>query len=526
MHEQLTHSAFIIKTWKRKLLQHNSGSTLLDNRAKAHIQIMLDALPSYVMLIDEEHHILLANKATYNAVGLQADEIIGKFCPRVIHGLDEPFPGCPLEEAVKTKGSVIREFYDPHPKLWMETEVYPTSFYTADGHTVFFHAAREIGEKKRNEITIQKNYEEQAILYSLSQLALDSIPLNKLLERAFNLLISVKWLALESKGCIFLTDDNTGELVMTVHSNLSEFIRNDCARIPFGKCLCGRAAKTQQLLFASTITDEHEIRYTGINPHGHYCVPMVFAGKTLGVINTYIRDGHVYSKAEDGFLNLFANALASIIVRKQTEEKLEHSLNNLRKASDGMVNAIATIVEHRDPYTAGHQKRAARIACAIAGELGLSEEQIEGLQMAGIIHDIGKIYIPAEILSKPGRLSEPEFDMVKSHSQVGFDILKDIEFPWPIAQIVFQHHERLDGSGYPQGLMGNDILLESRILAVADVVEAISSHRPYRPAIGLDKALEELKQQSGILYDTAVVKACLTLFHEKGFKLDSSCGIF
>jgi putative nucleotidyltransferase with HDIG domain/PAS domain S-box-containing protein len=502
------------------MLRSNAGSALLDDRAKAHIQIMLDALPSYILLLDEEHRILLANKAIYDAFGLRADEITGKYCPRVIHGLDGPFPGCPLEEAVKIKGSVLSEFYDPHSNLWLETAVYPTSFRTADGHAVYFHSARDISEQKRNEVTIQHNYDEQTVLNSLSQLALEHMPQKTLLERALSLLISIDWLALESKGCIFLTDPNTGELVMVESSGLSEFIRSDCARIPFGRCLCGRAAKTQQLIFASNLTDEHEIRYAGIAPHGHYCIPMVFAGKTLGVINTYIKDGHTYDKAEDDFLRLFANALASILVRKRTEENLEKSLENLRKASDGMINAIASVVEHRDPYTAGHQKRTAKIACALAGELGLSEDQIEGLRMASIIHDIGKIYIPTEILSKPGRLTGPEFAMVKTHSQVGYDVLKDIEFPWPIAQIVLQHHEKMDGSGYPQGLKGSAILPEARILAVADVVEAMSSHRPYRASLGLDKALEELEKESGISYDATIVKACLGLFREKGFKLD------
>jgi putative nucleotidyltransferase with HDIG domain len=327
---------------------------------------------------------------------------------------------------------------------------------------------------------------------------------------------------LESKGCIFLADNDAEELVMSAVSGLSEFIRTECARIPFGRCLCGRAALTKQPVFAGHLTDEHEITYNGISPHGHYCIPMVFAGATVGVINTYLKDGHVDNKVETDFLRHFANALAGLIARKRAEEKLEHSLGNLRQASDGMINAIAAIVERRDPYTAGHQKRTARVACAIAGQLGLSEDRIEGLRMAGIIHDIGKIYVPAEILSKPGRLTELEFSMVKAHSQVGYDILKDIQFPWPIAQIVLQHHEKIDGSGYPQGLKGNEILLEARILAAADTVEAISSHRPYRPAVGLDKALEELEEKSGVLYDAAIVEACLILFREKGFKLDST----
>jgi len=504
------------------MLPSHAGSVLLDDRAKAHLQILLDALPSYVILLDEGHHILMANEATSLAVGLPTAEIIGKYCPRLIHGIDGPFPGCPLEEAVTTKKSVIREYYDPRSERWMESSIFRTSFHTEAGRSVFYHATRDISEKKQNVAKIQQNYEEQSVLLSLSHLALENVSLEILLDRALNLLLSIKWLELESKGCIFLADSDTGDLVMTAVSGLSEYIRKECAQVPLGRCLCGRAAKTQQPVFAGHLTDEHEIGYSGISPHGHYCVPMVFEGKTLGVINTYIKDGHPHNKTENDFLTLFANTTAGLIVWKRAEDKLEQSLEKLGKVSDGMIHVIAKIVERRDPYTAGHQKRTTQIACAIAGELGMSEDRIDGLRMAGIIHDIGKIYIPAEILSKPGRLTDLEFSMVKTHAQVGFDILKDIDFPWPIAQIVLQHHEKIDGSGYPQGLKENAILQEAGILAVADVVEAISSDRPYRPAIGLDKALEEIEGKSGIYYDAAVVTACLGLFRKKGFKIGSS----
>ncbi|GAF81991.1 unnamed protein product, partial [marine sediment metagenome] len=169
---------------------------------------------------------------------------------------------------------------------------------------------------------------------------------------------------------------------------------------------------------------------------------------------------------------------------------------------------------------AGHQRRVTTLATSIATEMGRSEELIQGISMGGIVHDIGKIYVPAEILSKPTRLSEVEFDMIKAHCQAGYDILKPVEFPWPIAQIVFQHHERMDGSGYPSGLSGEDILLEARILAVADVVEAMASHRPYRPALGIDKALEEIVQNKGKLYDPKVTDACKKLFAEGRFKFE------
>jgi PAS domain S-box-containing protein/putative nucleotidyltransferase with HDIG domain len=211
--------------------------------------------------------------------------------------------------------------------------------------------------------------------------------------------------------------------------------------------------------------------------------------------------------------------IRNITKRKLAEDALQHSYDQLRETFIATVNALASTVEMKDPYTAGHQRWVTRLACAIAEELTLVEERIEGIRMAGLIHDIGKINIPAEILSKPGRLSEIQYNMVKIHPQVGCDILREIKFPWPVAQIVLQHHERMDGSGYPQGLSGDQILLEARILAVADAVEAMSSHRPYRAARGIERALEEISQNSGTFYDPEVVDACLRLF-EKGFRFD------
>ena len=206
--------------------------------------------------------------------------------------------------------------------------------------------------------------------------------------------------------------------------------------------------------------------------------------------------------------------------RKRAEGELEQGFEKPRTTLEGMVNALASTAERRDPYTAGHQQRVTQLACAIAQEMGLPQEQIEGLHVAGALHDIGKIYVPAEILNKPGRLTEMEMSLIKTHPQAGYDILKRIEFPWPVPQIMLQHQERIDGSGYPQGLSGEEILLEARILAVADVVEAMSSHRPYRSALGIDKALEEILQNRGVLYDSEVVDSCLKVFTEKGLEFE------
>ncbi|MFH0797593.1 MAG: HD-GYP domain-containing protein [Candidatus Omnitrophota bacterium] len=184
---------------------------------------------------------------------------------------------------------------------------------------------------------------------------------------------------------------------------------------------------------------------------------------------------------------------------------------------DGVVCALSFLAEKKDPYTAGHQQRVAKLACAIAEEMGFSADQVKSIRVAGILHDIGKIYVPAEILAKPGKLNEAEFNIIKCHPQMGYDIVRVIKFPWPIAQFVLQHHERCNGSGYPQGLSDGQILLEAKILAVADVVEAMSSHRPYRPALGVDQALKEISKNQGLLYEPIVVDACLNLFQKKQF---------
>lgn len=205
------------------------------------------------------------------------------------------------------------------------------------------------------------------------------------------------------------------------------------------------------------------------------------------------------------------------IVRDITERKA--SVDRLRKTLGATVQAIASLVETRDPYTAGHQRRVADLARAVATEMGLPRARIDGLRMASTIHDIGKISIPAEILSMPRKLTDIEFGLIKSHPQAGFEILKDIDFPWPVARMVLEHHERLDGSGYPRGLKDDDVLLESKILIVADVVESMASHRPYRPAHGLDAAMKEIAANRGVLYDPDVVDACITIFRDKDFRM-------
>jgi PAS domain S-box-containing protein len=223
---------------------------------------------------------------------------------------------------------------------------------------------------------------------------------------------------------------------------------------------------------------------------------------------------------DNGVLIYYEGTFEDITKRKLAEEELQNTMEKLRKSLAGTIQIVSMTVETRDPYTAGHQRRVANLARTIAQEMGLSSNTVDNIRMAGIIHDIGKISIPAELLAKPTKLTNIEFSLIQVHPQTGYDIIKDVGLPYPVAEIVLQHHERLDGSGYPQGLKGDQILLEAKIISVADVVEAIATHRPYRPARGIEPALDEIEKNIGILYDEKAVDVCLRLFREKGFAFE------
>lgn len=254
--------------------------------------------------------------------------------------------------------------------------------------------------------------------------------------------------------------------------------------------------------------------------------PLIQNEETLGALNVFSENPGSFGQDEIMLLSALAEdlsyglfAIRTRETKKRVEEELRESQERIRRTIEVTVQALATTIEMRDPYTAGHQRRVASLAEAIAEEMGLSDEKVGNIRIAGIIHDIGKIYIPVEILTRPGKLNEYEVNIIKSHPQYGHDIMKETEVPGAIAEIVQQHHERVNGSGYPDGKRGDEILLESKILSVADVVEAMSSHRPYRPALGIDVALDEIQNYKGVYYDAEVADACLNLFKKKGYQL-------
>jgi len=247
-------------------------------------------------------------------------------------------------------------------------------------------------------------------------------------------------------------------------------------------------------------------------------LPLTHVGEVIGALSVLSGGVNAFEDFDVKFLMEVAGDIALGVKSLRLEKELTDSLASVRKSLNKTVEAIALLGEMRDPYTSGHQQRVAQLACAIAEEMGLPERQIDGIHVAALLHDIGKIAIPVDILNKVGKISDNEFGIIKTHPTLAYEVLKGIEFPWPVAKAVFQHHERPDGGGYPEGVAGEDLILEARILGVADATEAMASHRPYRPALGIDKALLEILQGRGTQYDPAVVDACLSLFQDKDFE--------
>lgn len=277
-------------------------------------------------------------------------------------------------------------------------------------------------------------------------------------------------------------------------------------------------AKTdRELAGLGNLQEDDLLAYTGGNSYPPASEPQIFRLRKNDQDRWYRR---ISLPVTNGKGKNMLSVVIDITDSKRSEANLEMSLQKMQKLFTDTVNGLVSAAEMRDPYTAGHQRRVASLATAIAREMQLSADQLDGIRLSALIHDIGKILIPPEILSKPGKLSEMEFKLVQFHSQAGYDILKNIDFPWPVADIVLQHHERLDGSGYPAGLKGDNIMLEARIICLADVVEAMASHRPYRPALGMEAALREINTFQGIFFDQRAVQICNKLYEQGNLTFD------
>jgi len=454
--------------------------------------------------------------------GYRVEELIGKRGPRDLT-LQEDWPV--VEKALRRRisGRVKSIHYDfrgiTKNKEIIYVEVYGSrTIY--QGRPAVIGTLSDITERRRMEERIRHFNLVLRAIRKVNQLIIREKDRNRLLKEACRLLIKTR--GYHSAWTAILDESN--KLITTAQAGLGKDFSKMVKLLRDGKLPnCGQRALSQPkvVVIKNPLSICTDCPLVGkYHNRAAMTIRLEHREKIYGLLSVSIPRGLVGDKEEQSLFREVASDLAFALHDIKLEEERKRAKQKLQKTLEETIHALASAIEMRDPYTAGHQKRVTKLACAIAKEMGLPKEQIEGIRMAGLIHDIGKISIPSEILTKPGKLNDLECSLIKTHPQAGYNILKGIEFPWPVAQIVLQHHERMDGSGYPQGLCGKDVLLEAGILAVADVVEAMSSHRPYRPAYGIDKALEEISKNKGILYDPEVVNACLRLFNQKGFKFD------
>ncbi len=442
-----------------------------------------DAIEDSICLLDEKGIILQCNKAHLLLTGRPLGEVIGRECHWMVHSAESLGDACPFRKMQASKTHEEAEVLID--KKWLSISVDP----------VLDDAGRLKGAVHIIHDITKRKVAEEAILRSknLLQNVIDSTPdwiYVKDLEHRY-LMVNKSFAeaaGVSPKDMIGRSDAGywPGESVFGDRAKGIRGYRDDDRDAFLGKFVHNPNEAVQALDGILRVFDTYKIPL-GKPPDGIY-----------GVL-CYSRDITDMKKAEDDL--------------KQSYEKLERILNEI-------VESIGEIVEQRDPYTAGHQSRVTKLACAVAREMGLAADRVDIIRIGALLHDIGKIAVPAEILAKPGKLSDMEFNMIKRHPEAGYDIVKNIDFPREVAEMVLEHHERLDGSGYPRRLRADEIILEARILGVSDVIEAMSSHRPYRPTLGMGPTLEHIIGNKGILYDAEVVDAGVRLIREKGFKFD------
>jgi len=423
-----------------------------------------------------------------------------------------------LEEVIEKykKGLLIA----PHEPI-KEEEVYFAKY----NKRLIQKLEKKMLDLEKSEKLAKHLYSALKAIQNVNRLIIRENSVNVILQEACDILIEARgynsaWLGL-------LKDKKNFSMV--VGSPPKENVSRFCEQVLQGEippCIKKALTRKDQFLLINTYQECGDCRLRDMHREEQSAIIRIeYNRKLLGLLAIMLAPDIYINEEEKELLEELTNDLAFCFQNieleekeRQVEKKVQQSYKRLQKNMKDIIATIGKITETRDPYTSGHQLRVSKLATTIAQEMKLPLNKIEGIRIASLIHDIGKIGIPAEILVKPNKLTEIEFSLIKDHSQIGSDILKSIDFSWPITQIILQHHERMDGSGYPQGLKSEDILLEAKIVGVADVVEAMSSHRPYRPALGIDAALEEISQNKGILYDPEVVDICLKLFKEKEFK--------
>lgn len=449
--------------WPRKITQE-----LLS--AKQHVEMILERMKEGILEIEEDGRIVSANAQALSLTGRSETDLLGT---KIISFFASEHQD-QIRDLLSGKKKAEKEISEECPVSFCKHLVTLNIIPLQDHAVVIIN---DITERKRKEKELRESQDRFRFL------------VDNMLDAAVIVDRKGKTLFANNAAAKLIGLDTPGHLL---GKQIADFIHHDSMRTAIRNYLKVNRRLGQTLTEYKIITpngEEKDIEGLGTD--------IMFNGMPAHILT-----------------------LRDITARKQAEEQIRQGIVRLSKNLEEAVISLASAFEMKDPYTAGHQRRVTDIACAIARKMAIDDEQYQGLRLASLVHDIGKINVPAEILSKPGKLTQPEMDLIRSHSEAGYNILKKINFPWPIAQIVRQHHERLDGSGYPLALMGDEILMEARIIAVADVIEAMASHRPYRPSLGIEKALQEIEANQGILYDEAVVEVCMDLFRSGKFRID------
>lgn len=491
-------------------------------RSAAHAwQTTFDAISDAVCLLDRDSRILQCNQAMADLAAKPISEIIGRPCWEVVPLTTGSTPGYQLGCNLESRSRETQTL--PFGDGWLHVMADPilnAAGEVAGGVLII----ADISRYKRAEAKVRDLNILLGAIKDINEALLRVKSEPELFRYACDLLVKIPYIRFAWIG---LVERGSFEVKPVAWAGVEEgylsAIRVTWDDSPYGQGAVGSAIKTgQPVVIEDIATDPRTLPWCQEAQQRGYAsamaLPLVYEGESLGNLCVYSEKKQAFGKEEMEFLNQVAGDIAVGIRSVRLEQELVQSLIKFQIIMIQTVEAIASMAEMRDPYTAGHQRNVTRLACDLALKIGLSDDRIEGIRVAGFLHDIGKIVIPVEILNKPGKLSEFEFNLIKTHSQAGHDILQKIDFPWRVADIVLQHHERLDGSGYPGGLTGSDILPEAKILAVADVMEAMAANRPYRPGLGVDKALEEITRNQGVLYDPQVVEACVRLFTGDGFQ--------
>lgn len=484
------------------------------------VRTALDCATDSVFMMDGER-IFQANRGACNSLGYSQEELIG----RAVFDFDPAMTPERLrqlmESSLLSKRVVFETCHRAKDGRIFPVEVDVTPFLF-DGRHLAMALTRDITERKRHEEALLRLNRMLLTLSSGNEALVRAGSETELLERMCNILVSigghrVVWIDLTDKP-------NGRELHPAASATADRAAHFGDGRVPSGDSLARAMASGEPVLIADIHSEalSTECR-EALASAGGRCgavLPLIGNQGLIGTLSIFAETPEAFDKVELDLLKELADDLAFGIQAQRTHAEQQQSVARLQKTMEATIQALANTLELRDPYTAGHQRRVAALARAIALRIGLDAERAEVIYLAGMIHDIGKIHVPSEVLARPGRLTALEYSLVQTHVDAGYGLLRPIDFPWPLAEIVYQHHERLDGSGYPRGIRGDEIMLEARILAVADVVEATSAHRPYRPGLGLETALAEIETGKDQLFDPVVVDGCVALFGEDGFRFD------